>query len=103
MKPLIFARKNIYDLDDIQTWFQKLERIVQEKGILDSDIYNIDETGFRIGVGRAHKVIIRLNNERQFIQDSNNRDYIILVESISAAGVSHALLIILKSTTLIER
>jgi hypothetical protein len=63
----------------------------------------MDEIGFRIGVGRAHKVITRSSNQRQFIQDPDNRDYITLMESISVVGVSYAPIVILKSATIIER
>ena len=31
--------------------FREFQRVVEEKGILPGDIYNMDETGFHIGVG----------------------------------------------------
>ena len=38
--------------------FRDFKDVVQEKGILPGDIYNMDETGFRIGVGGNKWVII---------------------------------------------
>ena len=40
---------NTQDPDLIQEWLQKFSG---EYGILPQDIYNFDETEFRIGVGR---------------------------------------------------
>jgi Tc5 transposase DNA-binding domain len=57
-KPLTTVRKNTYDPTAIQRWLDKLLPVKIEFGIIDTDIYNMDETGFRIGVGRQHKVII---------------------------------------------
>ena len=34
-----------------QRHFRDFQREVEEKGILPGDIYNMDETGFRIGMG----------------------------------------------------
>jgi hypothetical protein len=77
--------------------------VKQEFGIVDTDIYNMDETGFRIGVGRRHKVITRSNNCRQYLINPNNRDYITSIESISAAGVSVAPMLVLKAANIQER
>jgi DDE superfamily endonuclease/Tc5 transposase DNA-binding domain len=102
-KPLAVARKNTHNPEAIQCWFDKLLAVKERFGILDSDIHNMDETGFRIGVGRAHKVITRAGNNRQYLADPDNRDYITSIESISAAGESHAPLLILKAASLQER
>jgi hypothetical protein len=59
LKPLAIARKNSHNLTDIERWFKKLHTVRQEYRVLDENIHNMDETGFRIGVGRSHKVITR--------------------------------------------
>ena len=63
----------------------------------------MNETGFRIGVGRRHKVITKMTTKRQYQLDPDNRDYITSIESISAAGEVHAPLLVLKATSLLER
>jgi Tc5 transposase DNA-binding domain/DDE superfamily endonuclease len=103
MKPLSQLRKRAHDPEGIEKWFDGLRRVREERGILDEDIHNMDETGFRIGCGRAHMVITRSGNQKQYLQDPDNRDYLTLIESISAAGISHAPMVILKSATIIER
>jgi hypothetical protein len=80
--------------------------VKSEYRIVDTDIYNIDETGFSIGVGRRHRVITRAGNSygrRQTISDPNNRDYITSIEAISAAEIAIAPILILKNSELQER
>jgi Tc5 transposase DNA-binding domain len=67
LKPLAAARKNAHDPDGIEKWFQKLRTVREQYGVLNEDIHNMDEIGFRIGVGRSHKVIIRSTDIRQYL------------------------------------
>jgi hypothetical protein len=60
---------------------------MDEYGILYTDLYNIDETGFRIGVGRAYKVVTRHDAlKRLYLPYPDNRESIISVETICADG-----------------
>jgi hypothetical protein len=102
-KPLATIRKNTHDPQAIQHWFDKLLAVKEEFGIVDTDIYNMDETGFRIGIGQCYKVIIRSSNHRQYLTDPDNRDYITSIESISAEGVSIASMLVLKAANIQER
>ena len=48
---------------------------MNEYRILYTDLYNIDETGFKIDVGKAYKVVTRHNaSERLYLPDSDNRE-----------------------------
>jgi hypothetical protein len=51
-KPLAVERKNAHDPNVLRGWFEKYHKVVTEYGILPGDISNVDETGFRVGVGR---------------------------------------------------
>lgn len=55
-KPLDLLRHTTHGPNTISGNFTKLQDLIMEKNILDADIWNIDETGFRIDVGS------RLNN-----------------------------------------
>ncbi len=103
LKSLAASRKNTHDCEGIRRWFDKLLAVKQQYNILDTDIHNMDETGFRIGVDRQHKIIIRAGNTRRYLVDSDNRDYITFIESISAADESHAPMLVLKASTLLEK
>jgi hypothetical protein len=59
MKPLVHNRKNIHNLADIRTHFEKFQAACILFGIGFNDMYNYDETGFRVGVGCTYKIITR--------------------------------------------
>jgi len=44
-------RKHAHEPDDLRHWFAKYLAICQQYNIQSGDIYNFDETGFRIGIG----------------------------------------------------
>jgi hypothetical protein len=44
--PLAAKRKRIYNVDDLRDWFLRLRKTIQEYGVIDNDIYNINETGY---------------------------------------------------------
>jgi DDE superfamily endonuclease len=90
-------------VEGLNTWFKKLKAVREKYGIIDQDIHNIDETGFRIGVGRQYKVIVKANSTRRYLTDPDNRDYIISIESIAADGTTHASMLVLKASSLYEK
>ena len=51
--------------EDLVVHFTRFENAKAEYGILDDDIWNMDETGFSIGVGRSKDVITRASNRRK--------------------------------------
>jgi len=53
-KPLAIDRKNAHNVEDFTTYFEKYKDIRIQRGITDADVWNMDETGFRIGCGIAH-------------------------------------------------
>src|SRR5271156_1180332 len=86
LKPLAHDRKNTHDPADIRAHFEKFQAACIFFGIVFDDIWNYDETGFRVGVGRAHEIITRLKNRRLYLSDPDNRESVTLVETISAGG-----------------
>ncbi|PMD59612.1 uncharacterized protein K444DRAFT_529682, partial [Hyaloscypha bicolor E] len=63
---------------------------------------NMDETGFRIGVLNRKIIIIRLNTKAIYLADSDNRELLTAIETISARGKVIALFLILKGEILVE-
>jgi DDE superfamily endonuclease/Tc5 transposase DNA-binding domain len=102
-KPLSKKRKDSHDPQDIREWYRRLENKIKEHGIQPQDIYNMDETGFRIGVGRAHSVITRYRSGRQYLADPDNRDYITSIECICADGTALPSCLVLKGAIIQER
>ena len=69
--------------DNLEDWFQWYRKLKKQKGILDTDTYNFDETGFRIGIGRDQWVVTREPERPPSIRSSSNRELITLVECVS--------------------
>ncbi|SPO31976.1 related to transposase [Ustilago trichophora] len=51
------ARLTGTDANGIQAWYQQLGRIVNEYSVLSTNIYNMDETGFRFGQGGSEQIL----------------------------------------------
>ena len=56
--------------------------------ILKENIYNMNETGFRIDISRIYKVIIRKKNTQLsfFINDLDNRESLTSIECVGVNG-----------------
>jgi hypothetical protein len=63
----------------------------------------VDETGFRIGVGRAHKVIAQDRSTKIYMPDADERTYITVVERVQADGSSIPPMVIQQGSVFIER
>ena len=102
-KPLATDRKNSHSLTDMKDYFYKLKAVMRDKGIIEVDVWNMDETGFRIGCGRAQMVIIMNPKKPLRMMDSDNRDYITTVECISSGGEVIPSLIIISGVQILHK
>ena len=85
-KPLAAERKDSHDLKNMTEYFNKLERMMKEKSITAVDVWNMNETDFRIDCGRT-QMIITLDPKRPLrMMNSDNRDYITSVKCVSSGG-----------------
>ena len=50
-RSLDYKWRKAHNPEVLLNWFQRYLSICEEKGIISSDIYNLNETGFRIGMG----------------------------------------------------
>lgn len=97
--PLESARAGAHDVEDIQWWFDKYKAICDEHGIQPPDVWNMDETGFRIGIARDQLVLTQDPDKRQFLPAPENRESVTVVEAISASGGAIAPMIIISGKT----
>jgi hypothetical protein len=65
-------------------------------------MWNMDETGFRIGVLNGKIVIIYLNTKAIYLADPDNRELLTVIETVSAGGKAIILFLILKGKILLE-
>ena len=75
-------------MDEIREWFNKLLAVRQQYCFQPSDIWNMDETGFRIGVARDQKVLSLNKQTPAYIAAGNNRETVTIIEAISADGAT---------------
>jgi Tc5 transposase DNA-binding domain len=52
-KPLELERKLAHDPAVISNWFERFQQLRDRYGVHNEDIWNFDETGFRVGVRRS--------------------------------------------------
>ena len=83
----------------IQNWFNVLAGKRLRCGIQPDDTYNVDEVGFRMGIGKREKVVTRRRTKRKRVSSSKdaNREFLTVVECVSAVGDFIPPLIILQS------
>jgi hypothetical protein len=81
----------------INAWFVKFKAMVSEHGIVADDIWNMDETGFQIGVGKDQMVVTKRRRAHYFSLPTN-RESATAVEAISAAGRVIPVFLILSGT-----
>ena len=85
-KTLDIARKRAHNPDNLREWFKRFKYVCDTHGIQATDIYNFDETGFRIGIGKD-QWIITLDPDRQcYLASSSNRQLVTSCEVISGDG-----------------
>ena len=90
-KPLAAVRKNAEDPEVIERYFDQFIQQVREHGICEEDVWNFDETGFRMGIARSDWVITSISeNDKHSIRskDPDNRESLTSIESINGAGGS---------------
>ncbi|KAI9039381.1 DNA-binding domain-containing protein [Aspergillus affinis] len=78
-------RRRTHNRDDLEDWYRRLQSVIAVHGILDNDIWNFDETGFQIGIGKDQWIITR-DHTKTYLGLNSNREYVTVVEAISAAG-----------------
>lgn len=88
--------------EGIREWYGKLKAIIDELGVVPEDMYNMDETGCRIGVAKNQYVYTARGRDNIVMPSSNNRELMTLVETVSAVGRVINPMIIVRSSTILE-
>jgi hypothetical protein len=85
-KKLDSNRQASEDITRVTTYFQQLQEVIQTNGIPPDDIWNMDETGFRIGIGKDALIITKRKRAHLFSMPEN-RESATAIEAISAGGM----------------
>ena len=83
-----YQRAKCEDPELIKGWFNRVQETIQRYGILEQDIYNMDESGFQMGVASTAKVICgseTRDSHAKSIQPGN-REWITIIIAINTSG-----------------
>ncbi len=70
----------------MEEYFETFRKLVEWFGLVPDNIWNMDETGFRIGCGKAQWVITNDAIKAFVMPDPDNQEYITSAESINGVG-----------------
>lgn len=102
-KPLAAVRKNVEDPQMIQAHFRDFSAAMRRHEICREDVWNFDETRFRLGIVRSDWVISHTNtSSRVFSADSDNRKSLIAIECINAMNFSISFFLILTGAMIMQ-
>ncbi|RFN45100.1 hypothetical protein FIE12Z_10660 [Fusarium flagelliforme] len=81
----------------IRNWFRLIENTIMKYGIQPDDIWNFDETGFIMGKIQPKKVVTTAERRgRPKLVQPGNREWVTVIEAVSAEGQSIPPFIIVK-------
>ena len=100
--PLENIRKEAADATTIKEWFEKLRLCLRTYGIGVRDIWNMDETGFIVGMLQSCKVLVPHEIKKYYTRNPTNREIVTCVEAVSVAGEFILLYIIIKGKHLLK-
>ena len=79
-----YARAKCEDPKLIREWFDRFKNMIAEKGILEEDIYNFDESGFSLGLIATCKVVTMSDTMgKPILLQPGNREWVTVIEAIN--------------------
>lgn len=80
----------------ISAWFSQLLSLLTDKSIEIANIWNMDETGTALGVCANQTIIGTASTKRSYVSRPENREWVSVIECISATGKAIVPLVIFK-------
>jgi hypothetical protein len=81
----------------LRPWFTLVRNTIAKYGVLETDIYNFDETGFQMGIISTARVITGTERRYTKTRQPGSREWVTVIHGINASGWAIAPLIILKA------
>jgi hypothetical protein len=78
-------------------YFALYDSIRQEYGIIAQDTYNMDEKGFAMGIMQQSHVFVPASEKEAFLWQDGSREWVSVIETISAASESLPSYLIFKA------
>jgi hypothetical protein len=90
------ARATAASYETIRAFLELFERTRVELGIQYEDMWNMDETGVALGVCTNAQVLASSTKKKAYIKSPEDREWVSIIETISATGVKLQCLVIFK-------
>lgn len=102
-RPFDYQRAMCQDPNVLISWFDLVHNTMLTYGVESSDVYNVDETGFSMGLNAARKVVSgsEIRGKRQLIQNGN-REWVTAIECINSTGLFLQPFILFKGKQICE-
>lgn len=84
----------------VRAFLELFERTRIELNIKLDDIWNIDKTRIALGVCTNTRVIARASKRKAYIKAPGNREWVSIIESVSATGRKLRCIVIFKGKSL---
>jgi len=81
-------------------WFALFKRVQNTYDVKPQHIWNMDETGIALGVCQNQWVIGKASTKKSYIKSPENREWVSILKTISADGVSIRPVVIFKGQSL---
>jgi hypothetical protein len=82
-----YQRAKCEDPEVIHGWFTLVRNIITKYGIVESDIYNFDETGFMMGIISTGMVVTSAERRSHAkLAQPGNRDWVTVVQGVNSQG-----------------
>jgi hypothetical protein len=72
--------------ESVQSFFTRLENAISNFNVKTVNIWNMDETGIALGVCTNQVVLGTSSTRRSYVQRPENREWVSIIEAISAGG-----------------
>jgi hypothetical protein len=99
-RPIEALRIQCTDPATINAFFEHFEHVKSTHNVQTRNIYNMDETGIGLGICTNTRVLAEAGKSRTYVQSPQNREWVSIVETVSADGRSLQPLIIFKGKDL---
>lgn len=101
-KSMELARKEAEQPDLLRDWLLRTYRKIDELGVDLDDLWNMDETGFQIGMARNQWILTRNQKREFFVASETDRETCTIIECVSSTGSTISPLLILKGKTILS-
>jgi hypothetical protein len=104
-KPLSTARAWAQRPEVVAEYFNNLRSTIEKYGITPENIWNMDETGFRVGIGGPRKVVVSASSrgKNHYLASESERETVTLTECINGAGSSIPPMITFKCDNILAK